>query len=88
LATQATRAEGRALDGVERLSSVQTTNGLINVLSAASDQLYRDLTSAQVNQLRSHQGEMVAQTLGTGGLYGAWRTQTVQPPMRATSRGG
>src|SRR2546425_5079073 len=47
--------------------SVQTTNGLINVLSAASDQLYHDLTSAQVNQLRSYQGEMVAQTLGTGG---------------------
>src|SRR5207248_2404545 len=47
--------------------SVRTTNGLLNVLSTSSDQLYRDLTPSQVNQLRSYQGEMVAQTLGTGG---------------------
>jgi alpha-mannosidase len=47
--------------------SARTTNGLINVLSVGSDQLYRDLTPAQVNQIRSYQGEIVAQTLGTGG---------------------
>ncbi|HWW02016.1 MAG TPA: glycoside hydrolase family 38 C-terminal domain-containing protein [Candidatus Acidoferrum sp.] len=47
--------------------SVQTTNGLVNVLSASSDQLYRDLSPAQVSQLPSYQGEIVAQTLGTGG---------------------
>src|SRR4029077_15912990 len=46
---------------------VRTTNGLMNGLSAGSDQLYRDLTPAQVNQLPAFQGEMVAQTLGTGG---------------------
>jgi len=46
---------------------VQTTNGLMNVLSAGSDRLYRDLTPAHVNQLPSFQGEMVAQLLGTGG---------------------
>jgi alpha-mannosidase len=47
--------------------SVQTTNGLVNVLSAGSDQMYRDLTPSQVNMLIPYQGEMVAQTLGTGG---------------------
>ena len=47
--------------------SARTTNGLINVISAPSDQMYRNLTPAQANQLRSYQGELVAQTLGTGG---------------------
>ena len=47
-------------------ASVQTTNGLIHVVSAGADQLYRDLTPAQVNQLPAYQGEILAQTLGTG----------------------
>ena len=48
-------------------ASVQTSNGLIHVLSVASDQMYRDLTPTQIGQLQAHQGEIVAQTLGTGG---------------------
>lgn len=47
--------------------STRTTNGLLNVVSASSDQMFRDLTPTQVNQLRSYQGELVARTLGTGG---------------------
>ena len=41
--------------------SVQTTNGPINVLSAGSDQLFRDLTPAQIAMLPSYQGELVMQ---------------------------
>jgi alpha-mannosidase len=47
-------------------SSVQTTNGLIHVLSAGSDQLFRDLTPTHVSQLPAYQGEILVQTLGTG----------------------
>jgi len=46
--------------------SVTTTNGLINVLSTGADQLFRDLTPAQVSQLPSYQGELLMKTHGTG----------------------
>ena len=46
--------------------SVNTTNGLLNVLSAASDQLFRDLTPAHVSRLPVYQGELLMQTHGTG----------------------
>src|SRR5207237_9718234 len=47
--------------------SVATSNGLVHVLSTGSDQMYRDLAPSQVTQLVPYQGELVAQTLGTGG---------------------
>ena len=46
--------------------SVTTTNGAVNVLSAGTDQLYRDLTPAQVAMLPAYQGELLMQTHGTG----------------------
>ncbi len=46
--------------------SVTTTNGLLNVLSAGSDQMYRDLTAAQGSTLPVYQGELIMQTHGTG----------------------
>lgn len=46
--------------------SVTTTNGLLNVLSAASDQLFRDLTPANINRLPVYQGELLMRTHGTG----------------------
>jgi alpha-mannosidase len=46
--------------------SVSTTNGLINVLSAASDQLFRDLSPAHVAQLPTYQGEFLLKTHGAG----------------------
>jgi alpha-mannosidase len=46
--------------------SVNTTNGLLNVLSAASDQLFRDLTPANINRLPVYQGELLMRTHGTG----------------------
>jgi alpha-mannosidase len=46
--------------------SVTATNVLVNVLSAGSDQLYRDMTAAQINQLPVYQGELLMKTHGTG----------------------
>lgn len=46
--------------------SVATTNGLINVLSAGSDQLFRDLTPAQVSHLPTYQGELLMTAHGAG----------------------
>ena len=46
--------------------SVRTTNGAINVLSAANDQLYRDLTPAQIALLPTYQGELLMKTHGSG----------------------
>ena len=53
-----------SVDWVEQ--SVTTTNGLLNVLSAGSDQMYRDLTAAQGSTLPVYQGELIMQTHGTG----------------------
>ena len=46
--------------------SVTTTNGAIHVFSAGSDQLFRDLTAAEINQLPAYQSELIMQTHGTG----------------------
>jgi alpha-mannosidase len=46
--------------------SVTTTNGAVNVLSAGADQLYRDVTPAQVAMLPTYQGELLMKTHGTG----------------------
>jgi alpha-mannosidase len=46
--------------------SVQTSTGPTTVLSAGSDQMYRDLTPTQVAMLPAYQGELVMQTHGTG----------------------
>jgi len=46
--------------------SVQTTNGAVNVLNTGSDQIFRDLTPAQVAMLPTYKGELVMQTHGTG----------------------
>jgi len=46
--------------------SVLTTTGAVNVLSAGSDQLYRDLTPAQTSMLPVYQGELIMQTHGSG----------------------
>ena len=43
-----------------------TTNGLIHVLSAASDQLFRDLTADHIERLPVYQGELLMTTHGTG----------------------
>jgi alpha-mannosidase len=45
--------------------SVQTT-GAVHVLNTGSDQLFRDLTPAQVSMLPTYQGELLMQTHGTG----------------------
>ncbi len=46
--------------------SVTTTNGLLNVLTAASDQLFRDLTPDNISHLPVYQGELLMRTHGTG----------------------
>jgi alpha-mannosidase len=46
--------------------SINTANGAINVLSAGADQLYRDMTPAQIAMLPTYQGELLMQTHGTG----------------------
>ena len=46
--------------------SVTTTNGAITVLSAGADQLYRDLTPAQIAGLPTYQGELLMKTHGSG----------------------
>lgn len=46
--------------------SVTTTNGAITVLSAGADQLYRDLTPAQIAMLPTYRGELLMKTHGTG----------------------
>ena len=46
--------------------SVTTTNGLLNVLSAASDQLFLDLAPSNVSRLPVYQGELLMKTHGTG----------------------
>ena len=46
--------------------AVTTSGGLNNVLSAASDQLFRDLTPAHVSRLPVYQGELLMSTHGTG----------------------
>jgi len=46
--------------------SVTTSGGLVNVLSAASDQLFRDLTPAHVSRLPVYRGELLMRTHGTG----------------------
>jgi alpha-mannosidase len=48
--------------------SVTTTNGLLTVLSAGSDQMYRDLTASQTNQLPTWHDELLLQSHGAGGL--------------------
>jgi len=46
--------------------SVTTTNGAINVLSAGSDQMYRDLATNEAARLPAFQNELIMQTHGTG----------------------
>jgi alpha-mannosidase len=46
--------------------SVQTTNGSVHVLNTGSDQMYRDLTPAQVAMLPTYQGELLLKSHGTG----------------------
>lgn len=46
--------------------SVTTTNGPVRVISAGSDQLFRDLDATNVSKLPSYQGELLLQTHGTG----------------------
>ena len=46
--------------------SVQTTNGAIHVLNSGADQLFRDLTPAQLAMLPTYQGELLLTTHGTG----------------------
>lgn len=58
--------------------SVATTNGLINVISTGSDQLFRDLTPPQINQLPTYQGELLG-TLGPG-------SYTTHPEMKQYNR--
>ncbi len=59
--------------------SVTTTNGLINVLSAASDQLFRDLTPENISHLPVYQGELLMRTHGTG-------CYTAHPEMKKYNR--
>jgi alpha-mannosidase len=58
--------------------SIGTTGGLQNVISAGTDQLFRDLTPAQANQLPPYQGELLG-TLGSG-VY------TSHPEMKKYNR--
>jgi alpha-mannosidase len=58
--------------------SVTTTNGLINVLSAASDQLFLDLAPSNVSGLPVYQGELLMKTHGTG-------CYTSHPEMKTAS---
>jgi alpha-mannosidase len=46
--------------------SAATTNGAVNVLCAGTDQIFRDLTDAQIAMLPTYQGEFLMQTHGTG----------------------
>ena len=59
--------------------SATTTNGALNVLSSGSDQLFRDLTTSQINQLPTYRGELVMQTHGTG-------TYTAHSEMKTYNR--
>jgi len=58
--------------------SVTTSNGLIHVLSTGADQIFRDLTPAQISQLPSYQGEMLG-TLGSG-------SYTTHPELKEYNR--
>jgi alpha-mannosidase len=46
--------------------SAVTTNGAVNVMCAGADQVFRDLTDAQIAMLPTYRGELLMQTHGTG----------------------
>jgi alpha-mannosidase len=46
--------------------SINTTNGPIRVLSAGADQMFQDLTEAQVRKLPTYQGELLMRIHGVG----------------------
>ncbi len=58
--------------------SVNTTNGLIKVVSAGADQMFRDLTPSQASQLPGYQGELLG-TLGSG-------SYTTHPELKRYNR--
>ncbi|MBM4371093.1 MAG: alpha-mannosidase, partial [Deltaproteobacteria bacterium] len=53
-------------ESLEVLMEAADAGGPLRVLSAASDQLFRDLTPAQVEALPRHAGELLLTTHGTG----------------------
>lgn len=59
--------------------SVTTTNGLVNVLSAASDQLFLDLAPSNVSRLPVYEGELLMRVHGTG-------CYTAHPEMKRYNR--
>ena len=59
--------------------SIATTNGAIKVISACSDQMFRDLTPAQINLLPTFQGELLMSTHGAG-------CYTAHPEMKQYNR--
>ena len=64
---------------VEWIEKSITADGPVKVLSAGADQLYRDLTPAQIKRLPLYKGELLLTTHGTG-CYSA------QAPMKRWNR--
>ncbi len=59
--------------------SVTTKDGLLKVLSAPADQLFRDLTAEDVDRLPTYDGELLLSTHSTG-------CYTAQPEMKKYNR--
>jgi len=57
---------GPSKQSVENLEKAIHANGMLKVISTSSDQLYRDLTPAQIAGMPRYNGELVLTTHGTG----------------------
>lgn len=54
-------------ESVEQLQqAIDDTTGQIKVISATTDQLFRDLTASQIDMLPRHNGELILSTHGAG----------------------
>lgn len=58
---------------------INTPGGAVHVISAGSDQMFRDLTPAHINQLPTYRGELLMQTHGVG-------CYTAHPEMKQYNR--